>query len=319
MMLPVNEMNCETDLSSTYLITGGCGFIGSNLAHALVKQGHAVRILDNLSSGKKENLPPHCEYVFGDITDKNVLTQCLQGVSGCFHLAAVASVERSIQEWGASHLTNLAGTVFLIDAISRMHAPVPIVFASSAAVYGNSSESPLKESSPLLPLSPYGLDKLSSEKQLELGWNLYQIPSTAFRLFNVYGPRQNASSPYSGVISIFAKKIKENQNLVIFGDGQQIRDFIFVNDVVAYFIAAMKSGHQGAQVFNLGSGKGTSINGLVTALETLLGRPVKKEYAPKRIGDIGISIANIDPATGFFGFKPQTLLEKGLTAYLESL
>ena len=192
-----------------YLITGGCGFIGSHLAEDLLAQGHSVRVIDNLSTGKISNLPASrvptdCELVIGDITDKARLEQCFDGVDYCFHLAAIASVQLSNEDWAGTHQVNLTGSINVFDA-ARMRQ-VPVVYASSAAVYGDNAESPLTESAVLRPLTAYGADKLGSELHARVASFVHSVPTTGLRFFNVYGPRQDSSSPYSGVISIFAEK-----------------------------------------------------------------------------------------------------------------
>ena len=220
-----------------YLVTGGCGFIGSHLVEDLLNRGHRVRILDDLSTGKRSNLPAgapsrQCELITGDVIDRELVERCFEGVDHCFHLAAVASVQRSNEDWSGTHRINLTGAINIFDAARRQR--VPVVYASSAAVYGDNADTPLQESAQLRPLTAYGADKLGCELHARVASLVHSVPTTGLRFFNVYGPRQCASSPYSGVISIFADRLTRAEPLVVFGDGEQTRDFIFVKDVVAF-------------------------------------------------------------------------------------
>lgn len=301
-----------------YLITGGCGFIGSHLSRHLLSKGHQIRILDDLSTGKKENIPPHTDLFIGNITKKEDLKKALEGVDGCFHLAAIVSIEKTFREWTHSHYVNLFGTVNLFETLIEMTLKIPIVFASTAAVYGSPSSMPIGESFFLRPLSPYGADKIGCEHHAMLARDLHGIPVTIFRLFNVYGPGQDPLSSYSGVISIFSKKILNDEPLTIFGNGEQQRDFIYVEDVVRFLIEGMEKQHTPSP-FNLCSGKGTSIHQLINMIEKLADKKAKKIYAPQRKGDIFISVGNPSHAENFFGMKPSYSLEQGLFLLLEHL
>ncbi|MGH7209981.1 MAG: NAD-dependent epimerase/dehydratase family protein, partial [Acetobacteraceae bacterium] len=213
---------------SRYLVTGGCGFIGSHLCDALLAHGHAVRVLDDLSTGRRENLPPAAELIVGDVGDAALAAHALDGVSGCFHLAAIASIERGVQDWPGTHRVNLSATVGLLDAIRRLPAPVAFVCASSAAVYGDCDRLPLDEDAPARPLSAYGADKLGCELHARVAAHVFAVPTVGLRFFNVYGPRQDPRSPYSGVISIFCDRLRRGAPIDLFGDGEQTRDFVFV-------------------------------------------------------------------------------------------
>ncbi len=300
-----------------YLITGGCGFIGSCLAHALCKLGFSLRILDNLSTGKRENAPPEAELIVGDIRDKKILKEAVEGVDGCFHLAAIASMEKSILALSDTHEVNLLGTVRLLEAIIETGRKIPIVYTSSAAVYGNCPEMPLKETLLPNPLSPYGVDKWSGEKHLAVVWHLYQIPSFSFRLFNVYGPGQNPHSPYSGVISIFSENIRRGERLRIYGSGDQKRDFIYVEDVVAFLMQPILRQLQGCHLFNLSRGVAVSIKELGEILEKISGKKVEREYLASRKGDILLSLGDPNLAETFFQMRAKVPLEQGLTKLLE--
>ncbi|NGX53945.1 MAG: UDP-N-acetylglucosamine 4-epimerase [Chlamydiae bacterium] len=295
-----------------YLVTGGCGFIGSHLVERLIKRGDQVRILDDLSTGKRERAAQEAELLIGSITEKNDLKRALSGVDGCFHLAAVASVETSIKRWSATHLVNLFGTIQLFETIAEQGHPIPVVYASSAAVYGGLDRLPLKESESISPLSPYGVDKLGCELQAAVAYHLFGIPSVGFRIFNVYGPHQDPSSPYSGVIALFNDKIAQGTPITIFGDGEQQRDFVYVGDVVRFLVAAMKRENTQAELFNLCTGRGTSINRLAELIGKMAQLEVKKEYQPSRKGDLPLSIGDPTKAETYFGIKANTPFEEGL-------
>lgn len=300
-----------------YLVTGGLGFIGSHLAHLLVKKGFEVVILDNLSTGKKENAPQEARLIVGDLNDKNILKEAVKGIDGCFHLAAVASIEESVKKWAASHKTNMLGTISLLEAL--LENKIPLVFTSSAAIYGDPAFFPIKESFSPRPLSPYGLDKLNAEKHLQMASELYGLPVTIFRLFNVYGPRQNPSSHYSGVITIFSNEIQKSKKVTIFGKGDQMRDFIYVEDVVKFLYLAMEKNKEGHYLYNLCRGEGTTIEQLVLTFEKIYGVAVKKEYQNARKSDILISIGDPSKMEKHFGQKAEISLEQGLRKLNETL
>lgn len=304
---------------ATYLITGGCGFIGSHLAERLVRYGHKVKILDDLSTGKKENLPPGCELIVGSITEKGDLIKALMGAHGCFHLAAIASVEASVKEWSKAHLVNLYGTILLFETIAKSGRAIPVVYASSAAVYGNPMAIPLKETSSLAPVSPYGADKLGCEQHARLAWQLFHIPSTGFRIFNVYGKRQESSSPYSGVVAKFIEKISKNKTISIFGDGEQKRDFLYVDDVISFLLAAMDKTTKGAHIFNLCTGKAISINELAHLIAKILHVELKIKYLPAREGDLRISIGDTKALESYFRSAPSIDLEQGLSLLMQEM
>ncbi|NGX55466.1 MAG: UDP-N-acetylglucosamine 4-epimerase [Chlamydiae bacterium] len=295
-----------------YLVTGGCGFIGSHLVERLIKRGDQVRILDDLSTGKRERTPQTAELIIGSITEKSKLKKALSGVDGCFHLAAVASVEISIKKWSTTHLVNLFGTIQLFETIAEQGHPIPVVYASSAAVYGGSDKFPLKENEPASPLSPYGADKLGCEQQAAVAYHLYQIPSVGFRIFNAYGPNQDPSSPYSGVIALFNDKIAQGSPITIFGDGERQRDFVYVGDVVRFLLAAMERKNTRAEIFNLCTGCGTSINRLAQLIGEVAQKEVKREYQPSRKGDLPLSIGDPTKAESYFGIKTIIPIEEGL-------
>jgi UDP-glucose 4-epimerase len=299
---------------ANWLVTGGCGFIGSHLVEALLARGDRVRVLDNLSSGKRENLPPGVQLVVGDVADPACVFQALAGMDGCFHLAAVASVQRCTEDWIGTHRTNLTGTITVFEAAKRLRpaAPFPVIYASSAAVYGGSNALPLKETTTPRPLSAYGADKLGCEAHAQAAWSVHQVPNVGLRFFNVYGPRQDPSSPYSGVIAIFADRIAKGKSIAIFGDGHQTRDFVFAADVVAHLLAALANLHGGAQVFNVCSGHGTSILELSALIAEIAGHRPGVRHLPARAGDIRASIGDPSLAIAGLGLSARTQMAAGL-------
>ena len=302
-----------------YLVTGGCGFIGSHLCEALLAQGHAVRVLDDLSTGTLANLPSAATFIRGSVTDPVATANALEGSHGCFHLAAVASVERCRLDWGGAHSVNLTGTVTLLEAIARrpQRERIPFVYASSAAVYGNSNALPITEDSAKRPTSAYGADKYACELHASVAAEVHAIPSTGLRFFNVYGPRQNPASPYSGVISIFADRIRQGGPLAIFGDGNQTRDFVAVADVVSALIQAMTRRQVGAEVYNVCTGHPTSVLALASLLGSIFGNRPNLEFRPSRVGEIKHSVgSNLNARTGM-DWSPKTPLDFGLKATLQ--
>lgn len=278
-----------------YLVTGGCGFIGSHLCDALLARGDQVRILDDLSTGSLDNVSPRAELRRGDVADPAAVGAAMEGVAGCFHLAAIASVDRSVTDWAGTHRTNLTGAITVFDAARRRgrDASVPVVYASSAAVYGDCGELPIRESAPTRPRSPYGADKLGCELHGFVASTAFGVPTIGLRLFNVYGPRQDPASPYSGVISVFCERLLGGRPIDIHGDGSQTRDFIFVADVVAAFLAAMAGSRPtAAAVYNVCSGRTTSILELAHIIGELCGAEPDIRFRPPRAGDIAHSLGD---------------------------
>ncbi len=300
---------------TTYLVTGGCGFIGSHLCKALLSRGDAVRVLDDLSTGSLANLPAAATVIQGDVADPQLVRQALAGVGGCFHLAAVASVELSNRDWLHTHRTNLTGAITVFDA-AIAGASVPVVYASSAAVYGESLSLPLCESSEKQPLSAYGADKFGCELHARAAGKVHRLRSVGLRFFNVYGPGQDPKSSYSGVISIFCERIRRGEPIEIFGDGRQTRDFIFVADVVAALLRAMDARLSGGPVLNICTGHATSVLGLARTIASLCGQHLAIRFRPGRDGDIAHSYG--DPTAGrqALGLGTSTELRFGLAATL---
>jgi UDP-glucose 4-epimerase len=301
---------------ATYLVTGGCGFIGSHLSEALIAAGHRVRILDDLSTGKLENKPGSAELVRGDVADPAAVAHAIAGAAGIFHLAAIASVERGNRDWLGTHRANLTGTVAILDA-ARAAGRLPVVYASSAAVYGDNPEVPLAESAATRPLSAYGADKLGSELHARVAWHVHGVPTVGFRFFNVFGPRQDPASPYSGVISIFCDRLKAGQGITIFGDGEQTRDFVYVGDVVRGLLAAMERLPAEETVFNLCTGRSTSVLQLAQTIGELCGRTPEITFAPPRAGEIRVSLGDAAAAQKHLGWTATVGLKDGLAKTLD--
>jgi UDP-glucose 4-epimerase len=300
---------------ATYLVTGGCGFIGSHLCRALISRGDAVRVLDDLSTGSLVNLPAAIEFVQGDVTDSQLIHKALSGVDGCFHLAAVASVELSNRDWIRTHRINLTGAITVFDAAIAAGL-TPVVYASSAAVYGDSSTLPLRESSDKRPLSAYGADKLGCELHARVAGGVHHLRSVGLRLFNVYGPGQDPKSPYSGVISIFCERLRRGERIEVFGDGHQTRDFIFVADVVMALLRAMDTRPSRESVFNICSGRATSVLELAQTIASLCDQNLSIHYRAAREGEIRHSYGDPTAAKQALGLGSATELRAGLAATL---
>jgi UDP-glucose 4-epimerase len=304
-----------------FLVTGGCGFIGSHLIDALLAAHQRVRVLDDLSTGTRDNLPPHVELVVADVADEHAVREAAEDVAGCFHLAAIASVQRCNETWPATHRVNLGGQVNVLDAARRFGFPV--VYASSAAIYGDQDSFPLNETVPPRPTTAYGADKLGCEQHARAGAIVHGLRSVGLRFFNVYGPRQQAGSPYSGVISIFADRIARGVPIAVHGDGAQSRDFVFVGDVVAALLQAMERLEDDpgpyAEIANVCTGKAVTITEVATTLMEAAGRRVSISYGPPRGGDIRQSVGDPRHAASLLGFKARTSFAAGLHSTYEAL
>jgi UDP-glucose 4-epimerase len=306
---------------AVFLVTGGCGFIGSHLCEALLGRGDAVRILDDLSTGKVKNVPQRAEILRGDVADAATVGAAMEGVDGCFHLAAIASVERSISDWVGTHRTNLTGAITVFDAArhaGRLDA-IPVVYASSAAIYGDCSDLPICEDAPAYPRSPYGADKLGCELHARVAAEAFGVPTVGLRLFNVYGPRQDPNSPYSGVISIFCDRLHRGKPIDVFGDGSQTRDFVFVADVVTAFLAAMDRPTPSPAVCNVCSGIETSVLELARLIGEVCGRRPEIRFRPARSGEIMHSRGDRTVARDRLGLNTPVGLRAGLAATLPSV
>jgi len=305
-----------------YLVTGGAGFIGSHLCDALIRQGHTVRVLDNFSTGRWENIHPKATVVCGDVGNPVIVRHALRDIDGVFHLAAVASVQKSNEAWYATHRTNISATVGLFEGVAAEAArlvrpvPVPVVYASSAAVYGAAGSRALTESDETVPLTAYGVDKLACEQHARIGGAIHGIPSAGFRFFNVYGSRQDPRSPYSGVISIFVDRAVNGQEIAVFGDGRQVRDFIHVSDIVRFLQAGMKNASADAPVFNACTGCETDLNRLIGTIGDIAAVRPKVRYAGARPGDIAYSLGDPGKAAAVLGVEARKSLAAGLSDLL---
>jgi UDP-glucose 4-epimerase len=304
---------------SLFLVTGGAGFIGSHLCHALVARGNEVRVLDDLSTGRLANLPEGVDSIVGDVADPDLVARAMAGVDGCFHLAAIASVERGIHDWLGAHRANLTGTIAVFDAIRRQGTKIPAVYASSAAVYGDCKTIPIRETAERRPLSPYGADKYGCELHALSASHVHGIPTVGLRFFNVYGPRQDPKSPYSGVISIFCERILNGLPVQINGDGEQTRDFIHVSDVVAALLAAMRLRPANAPVFNVCTGRATSVLELARVIGDLSGRQPDIHRGPPRAGEIRHSLGDRTESRRALCLGETVALRDGLATVLEFL
>lgn len=301
-------------MSQRIIVTGGAGFIGSNLAEVLAAEGNEIVVIDDLSAGRAENLAGiDARLVLGSILDRGLLRRELEGADTVFHLAAVASVQRSVENPLLVNEINLNGMLEVLDA-ARDAGVRRVVFASTAAVYGMSPDLPKREDMRPDPRSPYAVTKLAGEYYASTFQELYGLEAVALRFFNVFGPKQDPSSEYSGVISRFISAIMKEEQPVIFGDGEQTRDFVFVKDIVRACILASKSRSTG--VFNVARGQSTSLNQLLMMLGRIAGRRVSPRYAPARAGDIRHSLADISKAETI-GYQPQCAVEDGLRRTVE--
>lgn len=301
------------------LITGGAGFIGSHLADALLAKGHAVRILDDLSTGKRSNLAlnnPRIELIVGDVADATLVSRAAEGCKAVVHLAAVASVQASVDDPVRTHQSNFIGTLNVCEAM-RQAGIKRVVFASSAAVYGNNGEGQaISEDIAKAPLTPYASDKLASEYYLEFYARQHGLEPAIFRFFNIFGPRQDPSSPYSGVISIFAERAQKGLPIAVFGNGEQTRDFFYVGDVVKLLMQALELPQVEAGAVNVGLNKATSLNQLLAALAEVVGTAPAVTYQEARSGDIRHSRADNGRLLKRYKIEEPTPLSVGLARLL---
>lgn len=302
-----------------WLVTGGAGFIGSHLVEALVARGERVRVLDNFSTGRWENLSAvrdRIEVIEGDIRDPLAVRQAMDGVERVAHLAAVVSVERSLQSPQETMEVNVGGTLNLLEA-ARQAGVSRFLFASSAAIYGDHAELPLREDLPPRPLSPYAASKVAGEALCHAYRAAYGLPTVVLRFFNIYGPRQDPQSPYSGVISLFVGRMSRGMPPVVYGDGLQTRDFVYVGDVVAALERAGEREEAIGAVINVARGEQTSLLGLVARLNHVLGTALAPEFAPPRVGDIRHSAGDPARARAILGWEPGVGLDEGLARLLD--
>jgi len=300
-----------------FVVTGGAGFIGGHLVDALLAEGHRVRVLDDFSTGRRESLDPRVELLAADAVDAQALRTALTGADGCYHLAAIASVARGNADWPGTHRVNQGAAVAVFDT-ARAAGGVPVVYASSAAVYGDLGDVAARETDAAAPLTAYGADKRGCELHGRVAWGVHGVPTLGLRFFNVYGPRQDPASPYSGVVSVFAARLARGETLGMHGDGRQTRDFVFVADAVAHLRAAMARlrGRRGAEVLNVCSGRAVSVLDLAALIGRLMGCVPRLEHGPARPGDIRHSRGDPAAAVAALGLAAATPLEEGLAATL---
>lgn len=296
-----------------YLVTGGAGFIGSHMVEEILRRGHRVTVLDDFSTGRRDNISSFngdIEVVEGSVTDPAAVETAMKSVRATIHLAALPSVSRSVELPLESHHANATGTINVLDAARR--AGSRVVYAGSSSAYGD-QEAPAKtEELRESPLSPYAATKLAGELYCRSFARVYELPVVVTRFFNVFGPRQVPDSPYSGVIAAFCYALLRGTSPRIDGDGQQSRDFTYVNDVVQGVLLGADSDSEGCNVVNLACGASHTINDLLETLRELSGSDVEPTYAPPRAGDVRHSLADISAARRLLGFEPKVTFREGL-------
>ena len=304
----------------TYLVTGGAGFIGSHIVAELLRRGESVRVADNFSTGLRENIPAgpasNVEVVEGDLADTDVARRAVEGCRFVIHQAAIPSVPRSVKDPVGSHRANVDATVQVLEA-ARQAGAKRLVFAGSSSVYGNAATLPKREDMRPAPLSPYALQKLIAEQYCQMFTKLYGFETVTTRYFNVFGPRQQPGSPYSGVISLFIEALSEGKPPTIHGDGRQTRDFTFVADVVDGVLRACAAPAAAGEVINVAGGGRISLLEVLRTLQNILHTKVDPAFGPPREGDVRDSQADIHKARQMLGFEPRMPLEDGLRETVE--
>ncbi|HVU67080.1 MAG TPA: SDR family oxidoreductase [Ktedonobacteraceae bacterium] len=308
-------------MATTYLVTGGAGFIGSHIAAALLERGERVRVFDNMLAGRKINLAAlggRAEFIEGDVRDYAALAEAMKGVEVVFHQGAIASVPRSIADPAGSLEINVTGTQNVLLA-AREQGVRRVVYASSSAVYGDAPTLPKREDLPTNTLSPYAVHKLAGEMLCEVFTRLYGLETVALRYFNVFGPRQDPASEYAAVIPRFLTMLLEGKRPVVFGDGEQTRDFVYIANVVQANLKAAVAPAAVGRAMNIGCGERISLNEVLRLAGELLGITVEAEYRPARPGDVRDSVADISLARDLLGYQPEISLRAGLTRTLEAI
>jgi len=298
---------------SSYLVTGGAGFIGSHLSEELVRRGHRVRVADSLITGKRSNLDhiPGVEFVEGDLADLDFATRVAEGCEYVLHQAAIPSVPRSVKDPITSNRANVDATLNMLVA-ARDAGVKRLVFAGSSSAYGDTPTLPKHEGMPTHPLSPYALQKVVGEQYLQMFTRLYGLETVSIRYFNVFGPRQDPSSPYSGVISVFATALLENRPPKIYGDGEQTRDFTYVANVVDGVLRACDAPQASGEVINVATGGRISLNTLFSGMRDIVGGTLEPIYAEPRKGDVRDSQADIRKAKALLGYEPVVSFDDGI-------
>jgi UDP-glucose 4-epimerase len=302
------------------LVTGGAGFIGSNLVRALIERGDEVRVLDNFSTGNRANLEGlDIEIVEGELRSYERVHNAVRGVEVVHHLGALGSVPRSVQDPLTTNAVNVDGTLNVLLA-ARDEGVRRVVFASSSSVYGSSAALPAREDSPVDPISPYGVAKLAAERYCVSFSRVYEsVETVVLRYFNVFGPRQNPRSQYAAAVPLFISAIAAGEPVTIFGDGAQSRDFTYVENVIAANLAAAAAAGANGRIFNVAAGAPNSVNDLIDTVGQLLDKPVQREFEPPRAGDIRDSYADISAARGVLDWAPSVSFDDGLRKTIEAL
>ncbi len=298
-----------------YLVTGGAGFIGSNIVRALVARGEKVRVLDNFSTGRRENLSEvgdQIELVEGDLRDPSVLERCLRGVQYVSHQAALRSVPRSVDDPLSTDEVNTHGTLRLLVAARQAGTVKRLVYASSSSVYGDSQVLPKEEGQTPAPISPYAVSKLAAEHYCRTFFLLYGLETVSLRYFNVFGPWQSPESKYAAVVPLFIRAALRGEPLVVHGDGEQSRDFTYIDNVVQANLLAFEAPNVGGEVFNIACNERHSVLEIARLVERLVGRPVSIEHTPPRAGDVRHTQASIDKAMRLLGYRPVVGFEEGM-------
>jgi nucleoside-diphosphate-sugar epimerase len=300
-------------MSSIYLVTGGAGFIGSAIVRALAGGGHRVRVLDNYSSGVRENLNGlrEVEVIEGDIRDDSRLGRALEGVSVVFHQAAIASVPASVADPLLTHDVNVTGTLKVLQA-ARKAGTRRVVYAASSAAYGDTPTSPKVETMPIAPMSPYAVTKVAGELYCRTFHEVYGLETVSLRYFNIFGPRQDPGSQYAAVIPRFVAAALKRQPAVIYGDGLQSRDFCFIDDVVSANLLAADAPGAAGGIFNIARGDAISLNQVLGHLEQIVGHAVERRHEPARVGDVRHSLADIASARAILKYAPAAGFAEGL-------
>ena len=300
-----------------YLVTGGAGFIGSHLAEELVRRGQRVRIVDSLITGARRNVAhvSGVDFLEGDLADAGVAERAVQGIDYVLHQAAIPSVPRSVADPVTSHRANVDASLKLLVA-AREGGVKRVVYAGSSSAYGNTSTLPKREDMPTHPLSPYALQKLVVEQYCRLFTELYELETVTIRYFNVFGPRQDPGSPYSGVVSLFATALLEGRPPIMYGDGEQTRDFTYVANVVDGVLRAVEAPGAVGEVVNVATGGRISLNELLRTMSRIVGSRIEPVFKAPRAGDVRDSQADISKAKTLLGYAPTVTLEEGLTRTL---
>jgi UDP-N-acetylglucosamine/UDP-N-acetyl-alpha-D-glucosaminouronate 4-epimerase len=303
--------------SSLFLVTGGAGFIGSHLVERLLADGHRVRVFDNFSTGSRANLAfarghRRLQIVRGELANRTAVERAMAGVSIVLHQAAMRSVPRSVADPLGAHASNVTGTLHILHAAARQKKKPRVVYASSSSVYGERPELPKREDQPTAPISPYAASKVAGEIYASVWHRLFGVETVGLRYFNVFGPRQDPTSQYAAVVPRFIRAVLAGEPVTVYGDGEQSRDFTFVDNVVAANLLAADAPGVGGEILNVATGGSTTVNELADTIGRLLDRPVEKQYEPERAADVNASWADLGEARRLLGYEPKVELEEGL-------